>query len=149
MKLKITRLSEKAVIPKIAYNNTSAAFDITATETISIKPGEFGIVPNDLRICIPEGEKYFMYINLRSSLGFKRNLICHHGIVDPGYTGDIGVKVYNIGKEVEIIKEGERYAQILILPFEIPEFEELTNEEFEEFAKTQQRNNSGFGSSGK
>jgi dUTPase len=47
------------------------------------------------------------------------------------------------------IEEGERYAQIAVIP--IPEYEiiELNDEEFNELKNTQSRGDKGFGSSGK
>jgi dUTP pyrophosphatase len=143
------KTNPKAVIPQVAYNNTSAAFDITCTETTTIPSKGSAVVPNGLNLTISDKEKYFMYIQLRSSMGFKKPLTLHAGVVDSGYTGDLGVKLYNLGEEDIEIKEGERYAQILVLP--VPQYQiiELTDEDFEILKSNQQRGDGGFGSSGK
>ena len=88
-----------AVIPTVAYGSTSACFDITCTETTTIPAGASKVIPNGLRLVINDSEKYWMQIQLRSSKGFKYDLIPHYGTVDAGYTGPLGVKVYNVGKE--------------------------------------------------
>lgn len=139
----------KAVIPKVAYGETSACFDITCTKTTTIPAKGKAIVPNGLNLTIPDSENYWMQIQLRSSKGFKYDLVPHYGTVDPGYTGDLGIKIYNLGDEDVIIEEGERYAQIAVI--EKPKYEiiELNDEEFNKLKESQSRGDKGFGSSGK
>jgi dUTP pyrophosphatase len=138
-----------AVIPQIAYNNTSACFDITCTETTIIPAKSSAVVPNGLNLTIDQQKNYWMQIQLRSSKGFKHALIPHYGTVDAGYTGDLGVKIYNVGNVDVTIEKGERYAQIAVI--EKPQYEIVELEGFiwETFKKSQQRGDGGFGSSGK
>ena len=138
-----------AIIPKVAYMNTSACFDITCVKTTIIPSKGSAVVPNGLRLTIDQNDNYWMQIQLRSSKGFKHELIPHYGTVDPGYTGDLGVKIYNLGDTDVIIEKGERYAQIAVI--EIPSYDivELTHEEFEKLTQSQMRGDGGFGSSGK
>jgi dUTP pyrophosphatase len=138
-----------AVIPTVAYGSTSACFDITCTETTLIPPGESAVVPNGLRLVINDSEKYWMQIQLRSSKGFKYSLIPHYGTVDAGYTGPLGVKVYNVGKQYVSIEKGERYAQIAVIPKPDYEIVEVDEKQFESIKANQGRGDSGFGSSGK
>ena len=140
--------SPDAVVPKIAYSGSSAAFDITCTETTLIPAKGTAIVPNGLRLSIPQNEPYFMTLALRSSMGCKPNLICHPGIIDAGYCGELGVKIFNFGDEDVTIEKGERYAQVLVSQKHKIEFFEMNKEEFEEYKKTQERGDKGFGSSG-
>lgn len=137
----------KAIIPTIAYNNTSAAFDITCIEDIIIPIRGSAVIPNGLNLIISDKDKYFMYVQLRSSMGFKKELTLHPGIIDPGYTGDLGIKLYNLGNEDIIIKEGERYAQILVLPIPQYEIKELNDKDYEIIKLLQVRGDKGFGSS--
>lgn len=138
-----------AVIPQIAYDKTSACFDITCTETTVIPAKGTAVVPNGLRLTIDDKDNYWMQIQLRSSKGFKYDLIPHYGTVDPGYTGDLGVKIYNLGNKDVVIEKGERYAQIAVI--EIPKYEivELNEEDFLKLKESQGRGDGGFGSSGK
>jgi dUTP pyrophosphatase len=139
----------KAVIPEIAYNSTSACFDITCTETTTIPAGGSAVVPNGLNLTIEESESFWMQIQLRSSKGFKHSLIPHYGTVDAGYTGDLGVKIYNVGQKEVIIEEGERYAQIAVIEKPRYEIVELDDEKFGLLKALQGRGDKGFGSSGK
>ena len=90
-----------------------------------------------------------MQIQLRSSKGFKYDLIPHYGTVDAGYTGNLGVKIYNVGDTDVTIEEGERYAQIAVIKKPKYEIIELNDDEFEELKLSQIRGDKGFGSSGK
>jgi dUTP pyrophosphatase len=138
-----------AIIPEVAYGSTSACFDITSTETTVIPANSSAVVPNGLRLVIPDSEKYWMQIQLRSSKGFKHSLIPHYGTVDAGYTGPLGVKVYNVGNEDVTIEKGERYAQIAVIPKPDYEIVEVSEEMFESIKSQQGRGDGGFGSSGK
>ena len=138
-----------AIIPVIAYNKSSACFDITCVETTIIPARKSSVVPNGLNLSIDECERYWMQIQLRSSKGFKYDLIPHYGCVDPGYTGDLGIKIYNVGDVDVTIEKGERYAQVAVL--EKPKYKivELDDDEYETFKGLQQRGDKGFGSSGR
>jgi dUTP pyrophosphatase len=139
----------KAVIPKVQYGDTSACFDITCTKTTVIPAKGTAVVPNGLNLTIHESERYWMQIQLRSSKGFKYDLIPHYGKVDAGYTGNLGVKIYNVGDTDVTIEEGERYAQIAVIKKPKYEIIELNDDEFEELKLSQMRGDKGFGSSGK
>lgn len=86
------------------------------------------------------------HLTVKRNHNFFGNNLCLHNC---GYTGDLAVKIYNVGDVDVTIGEGERYAQIAVLP--IPEYEviELNDEEFEFLKSKQQRGDGGFGSSGK
>jgi len=138
-----------AVIPQVAYSGTSAAFDLVCVEDTRVLPHSSAVVPNGLNLTIDQKDKFFMYLQLRSSMGFKKELGLHSGIVDPGYTGSTDVKLYNFSENDIWIKKGERYAQVVVLPIPNYVIEELNDEQFEELKQKQQRGDSGFGSSGK
>ena len=149
IKLYIYKESKNANIPEIAYNGTSAAFDLTVTESVTIEPNESKFVENGLRITIDEKEPYYMQVFPRSSAGIKNNLRCHPGIIDAGYTGPFGVYFHNLGKEPVTINAGDRAAQVVIHKKHPFEFVELNAEEFKDLEARQQRGSKGFGSSGK
>ena len=135
--------------PRCAYNGTSAAFDLAAVETVEILPGNDAVVPVGVRFSIPEDQPYYMQIHLRSSLGFKKSLLLHSGIVDGGYTGDFGVKVMNHTKYPVTINKGEYFAQVVVHKKPQILFEELNPSQWAKYEESQQRGSGGFGSSGK
>lgn len=148
LKIYIYKEHPDAVMPKIAYNGTSAAFDLTTTETVVIKPGESKMVQNGLRIVIDEKDPYYMQVFPRSSAGIENELVAHPGVIDAGYTGNMGIFFHNFGKKPYIAYKGSRMAQIVI--HRKPEFEfvELSKDEFLELESRQSRGSKGLGSSG-
>ena len=64
------------------------------------------------------------------------------GVIDPDYTGEVKVLLFNHGHDVFEVKKGERVAQLVLERCETPPVEELgTIEETE-------RGAGGFGSTG-
>lgn len=135
--------------PKIAYKGTSAAFDIAAYETTVIPAHTTAVVPTGIRLSIPETEPYYMMIYMRSSFGFKKDIQNHIGIIDAGYTGDFGVKVFNHTDKDLIINAGERFAQVLVHKKIHIDFNDMSEEQFAAYEQQQNRGNNGFGSSSK
>lgn len=144
MQLKFKKLSEKAVMPVIK-NPGDAGMDLTCT-SISTMVNECGqlmlVYHTDLAVEIPEG--YVGLLVSRSSI-FKKSLILTDcvGIIDSGYRGEI-MGTFKTTTDVipAVYKEGERFAQLVIVPcptIEIVEAEELSETE---------RGENGYGSTG-
>ena len=64
------------------------------------------------------------------------------GIIDSGFTGEIKVPLFNAGNLPNIVMAGERIAQLVILPCELPAFRLVAKLEETE------RGEGGFGSTG-
>lgn len=142
MTLKVKRLSEKAVLPVRAHKG-DAGFDLTAAR-ITTEVNECGqlilVYHTDIAIELPEG--YFALLVPRSSVAIKSIMLTNSvGVIDNGYRGEIMAKFRSTTDVVPAVyKEGERFAQLLILP--IPEFEV---EEAQELTETE-RGEGGYGS---
>lgn len=126
-------------------NKYAAGLDIRASidSPITIKSGEVAEVPTKLAVAIPNG--CFGLVTIRSGLGFKHGitLINNVGIIDEDYRGYIGIKLVNNGKADYTIIDGDRVAQMIIIPYIQPAviFVDKLNET--------QRGKRGFGSSGR
>lgn len=140
MKVKIKRLDRSAVIPKYAKDG-DAGLDLTATAYKVNEKGQY-IYTSDLALEIPDG-----YVGLL----FPRSSICKKdlemtnsvGVIDSNYRGPIK-SVFNPTCEgPEIYELGERFAQLIIIPYPKIEFEEV-----EELSETN-RGTGGYGSTGK
>jgi len=118
----------------------SVGFDLVSSEKVFIPRLSSVIVNTGTKIAIPFG--YFGMVTLRSGHGFKRDLLCHVGIIDSDYRGEIAVKVFNMGNADQLIEEGERFAQLTILgrPFMYPMRVDSLDET--------ERGEGGFGSTG-
>lgn len=149
VKIRMVKDHPDAKPPKVAYEGTSAAFDVASIETIEIPAMTDAIVPIGLRFSIDQRDPYYMTVHMRSSFGFKKGIQNHIGIIDSGYTGDFGIKVFNKTALPLTINKGEYFAQILVHKKPRFVFEELTKEEWQAFEEKQLRGPGGFGSSGK
>ena len=90
---------------------------------------------------IPVG--WWVKVEGRSGLGFKHGIAPHPGIIDNGYRGDAGIKLYNNTDVDYNVKAGDRIAQFVLYPL-APDFVVT-------FGNSQEssRGDKGFGSSGK
>lgn len=139
MKVKIKKLVENAVIPHYAKNG-DAGLDLTAT-SIEQK-GEKIIYHCGLAFEIPQG--YFGFVVPRSSNAKKDLLLTNSaGVIDSGYRGEV-TAVFQKTRllHTDLYNVGDRFAQLIILPYPQIEFEEV-----EELSKTE-RGVGGYGSSG-
>ena len=144
MKIRIKKLDEKAIIPTYG-TEYSAGADLYALidgdETIA--PHETKFIHTGISVEIPEG--YCGLIFARSSMGAKRGLAPANkvGVIDSDYRGEIMVALHNHSEQPATVQNGERVAQLAIVPFlkaEFCEADELNNTE---------RGAGGFGSTGK
>ena len=140
--LKFKKLSEKAVAP-IRATDGSAGYDLTSTH-VTTEVSECGqlilVYHTDIAIEIPEGYVALMFP--RSSISKKSLRLCNSvGVIDSDYRGEVMGK-FMVTTDVipSLYKEGDRFAQLVIVPIITEEFEEV-----EELSETA-REAGGFGS---
>ena len=144
MIVKFKKLSDKAISPMRAHA-TDAGYDLTASR-ITTEVGEDAkmiiVYHTDIAIEIPEGHMGLLFP--RSSI-FKKQLTLTNcvGIIDSGYRGAVMAK-FKVNTDVvpSVYKEGERFAQLVIMPYP-----EVTFEEAEELEESD-RGENGHGSTG-
>lgn len=142
MKIKIKRFNKSIPLPE--YKTKGAAgFDLSSREEIIIKAGEIGYAPLNIAIKLPQ--THWALISARSSL-HKEGLMMANGIGvgDSDYCGnddEYKAALFNFSKRDVILEKGQRIAQLLVLPYEKVELEEVEQLEGE--------NRGGFGSTGK
>lgn len=128
---------------------SDAGFDLYASESVTLRPGEYHNMPSGIACAIPLG--YAGIMTPRSGFGCKglvlKNVV---GVIDSNYRGEIGLPLFNNNiptnkteaRTIEV-HEGERVAQMLIVKVEDAKFVEV-----EELDETD-RGDCGFGSTGK
>ena len=79
----------------------------------------------------------------RSGLGFNYDIIPFNGTIDEDYTGEIKVKVYNLGNEPFTIEKGMRFAQGVIKNILQKEFSQVDKD-----SKVTERGENGFAHTG-
>lgn len=112
------------------------------------------IVPQEKAVLIPSGLALYMnnphvaaVILPRSGMGHKHGLVLGNGtgLIDPDYTAQIFVSVWNRNPSGDpiVINPGERIAQMMFLPVIRPSLTVV-----EEFSGETTRGGGGFGSTG-
>lgn len=125
--LRIRRLRPSASIPSYATAG-AAAFDLAASEPVTIAPGEVALVPTGLAIAVPPG--MFLGIFARSSTPLKRGLMVANGVgvIDSDYCGpedEVKIAAINVSKTPVRVAPGDRIAQGILLPAPQVEFIEV------------------------
>ena len=107
-----------AVLPKAAHPD--ALTGDTGYDLVSV---EDAVVPAKGSVVVPVGLKlafltpgFWFKIQGRSGLGFKNGLQPHLGVIDNGYRGDLGVKLYNFSDVDCTLPKGKAIAQIVFYP---------------------------------
>ena len=145
--LLVKRLHEKAIMPTRAYDE-SAAFDLSAVcltgsghpITIIIPPSNVRLIGTGLAMRPPSG--HLILICSRSGLASVGVFVANApGVVDPDYTGEIKVALYNGSNVPHYVKHEDRIAQALLVPYLAPAIEVVT-----QLPETE-RGEKGFGSS--
>src|SRR4029078_12542681 len=121
----------------------AAAFDLAASEDMTIDPGEVALVPTGLVIEVPAG--MFLAIFARSSTPLKRGLMVANGVgvVDPDYCGpadEVKIAVLNFTVRRVTVSAGDRIAQGILLP--------ATRIQWLESGPAKTSSRGGFGSTG-
>ncbi len=98
------------------YMSTGASgLDLKAavTEPVTIKPGQWQLVPTGLSLAIPPG--FEGQIRPRSGLALRYGITCLNtpGTIDADYRGPIGIILINLGNQDFIVSRGDRVAQII------------------------------------
>jgi dUTP pyrophosphatase len=114
------QLPKASTIGTIGTGDTG--YDLTAVEDVHIGVGSnnSSLVPVGLTLAYIENGFWFR-IEPRSGLGFKHSLQPHLGVIDNGYRGDLGVKLYNFGSDAYQVKKGDRIAQFVVYPLIQPQ----------------------------
>ena len=145
MKVQITKLRESAKIPTRG-SEKAAGYDLYAcldSESIEIAPHTTVKIGTGLAVAIPDG--YFGAVFARSGLAAKEGLRPANcvGVCDSDYRGEYIVALHNDSDLARTVNNGDRIAQLVVMPYLAVEFEEA------ESLDETERGAGGFGSTGK
>ena len=138
-KLLIKRLSIDAVLPT-RQSHGSVGYDLYSLQDLTIEPGSRNIVSTGICATIPDG--CYGRIAPRSGLSVKYGIHVGAGVIDPDYTGELRVNLFNLGAIPYEIKKGDRIAQLILEKCMTPVIKEVNE------LKKRLRANRGFGATG-
>lgn len=140
---------ERAIAPT-RNKATDAGLDLYAMEDKFIELGSTAIVRTGVSVNIPTG--MVGKIEDRSSLASK-GLRTGAGVVDTGYSGEVGIVIHNLTSQLASepvlhrkgyqVRRGDKIAQLLTYNVETPSVEVISN------LWESERGSGGFGSSGR
>ena len=135
-------LKDKNLKPTYARKNDAGA-DLRSPFNRVLPAGKRIFIPTGVHIQLPCNCVGFVVP--RSGLAKKFGITIPNapGVVDSGYRGEIGVTLHNLGEKDYEIQEGERIAQLVIVPFVQASFVEV------DALEESHRGTGGFGSTGR
>ena len=144
VKVLIKRLSSDVRLPSYKTSGASG-MDLMAfiKSPVTIKPKTSYLIPTGLSIAF--SKDYEVQIRPRSGLAAKNNISVLNtpGTIDSDYRGEIKVILYNHGNNDFVVNNGDRIAQMILVPVVKMELEETNN------LPETLRGEGGFGSTGK
>ena len=144
VKVLIKKLNSKVQLPKYKTDGSSG-MDLMAfiENPIKIKPQESSLIPTGISIAIPEDTE--VQIRPRSGLAAKSSISVLNtpGTIDSDYRGEIKIILFNHGNNEFVISNKDRIAQMVLVPINKMELEEV------EYLPDTLRGKGGFGSTGR
>ncbi len=141
--VKIKKLDPQATLPRYGTEFAAGA-DLYAllTAPVTLLPGQTVMISTGLAMELPVG--YVGLVYARSGLACKSGLAPANkvGVIDSDYRGEIKVALYNQSGEARTVCSGDRIAQLVIAPYYMADFEEVS------VLEQTPRGTGGFGSTG-
>ncbi|XP_032199531.1 deoxyuridine 5'-triphosphate nucleotidohydrolase, mitochondrial isoform X1 [Mustela erminea] len=122
MRLRFVRLSEHATAPTKG-SARAAGYDLYSAYDYTLPPMEKALVKTDIQVALPSG--CYGRVAPRSGLAAKHFIDVGAGVIDEDYRGNVGVVLFNFGKEKFEVKKGDRIAQLICERIFYPEIEEV------------------------
>ena len=144
IKVQIKKLNSKVKVPKYKTDGSSGV-DLEAfiENPIIVEPNSSKLIPTGISLSIPQDCE--VQVRPRSGLAAESSISVLNtpGTIDSDYRGEIKVILFNHGNEQFVVKNGDRIAQMVLVPVFKFQFEEVN-----ELTQTN-RGSGGFGSTGK
>ena len=145
------KLRDGAELPTRA-NDNDAGFDLSALvgdNGLKIAPGERALVSTGIALELPDN--IAALVLSRSGLALKHGVFVLNapGLIDPGYRGEIGVVLQNMGASSLTVTTGTRIAQLLFIGLSDLNGRRFSIYETDEPLSTTDRGPQGFGSTGR
>ena len=137
--LRVKKLVQDAIIPTRGSGG-AVGYDLYSVDEVVLSPSQRTLVGTGVAVVLPM--KVYGRVAPRSGLTVKHGIHVGAGVIDPDYTGEIKVALFNLGDGPFEVKKGDIIAQLILERCETPYVREIT-----EMSETQ-RGDGGFGSTG-
>lgn len=132
------------LVGKLTHSTDGAAgYDLHSTESLCIYPGQRARVGTGVHLKMPPWMAALVVPRSGLAMKYGITVVNAPGLIDPDYTGEIGVILHNLGNERFDISVGTRIAQLMFTQFCAPELIQVETVE-----TGSKRGAGGFGSTG-
>lgn len=139
MNLRVKKLVPNATLPTRG-SGRAVGYDLYSTDEVVVPPTHRALIGTGIATVLPVG--VYGRVAPRSGLAVKHGIQVGAGVVDPDYTGEIKVVLFNHGDKDFEVRRGDRIAQLILERCETPDVEEVGAVDETE------RGSGGFGSTG-
>ena len=115
-------------------------------EPITLAPGESAFIPSGIKANIPTG--YALVAMNKSGVAAKRSLLVGACLIDEDYQGEMHIDLKNVGTESQTLNPGDKIIQLVCLPINYVEIQEVQSESDLFGDVVTERGEGGFGSTG-
>lgn len=133
------QLDDYGIMPERAHS-TDAGADIRTPVAFVLPAKSSHSVRTGVHIELPPLTK----CDIRSKSGLNVNHdIISEGLIDEGFSGEIVVRLHNLGDQPHAFERGDKITQIVVTPVYYPDFEQV------EQVQGGERGENGYGSTGR
>ena len=137
--LKVKKLAYDARIPTRGSSG-AAGYDLYACDDCIIAPTHRALISAGIALVLPPG--VYGRVAPRSGLAVKHGIQVGAGVIDPDYTGEVKVVLFNHGDRHFEVRKGDRIAQLVLEKCDTPDVVEIG------LLEETERGSGGFGSTG-
>lgn len=124
-------------------------------ESMKLYIGQQINIPTGIKVLVPNG--WTLKMDNKSGVAVKKGLLVGATIVDPSYRGVVHINLHKASKGLDdifdseannwytVLTPGEKICQGLILRCSEENWEELSNEDYDNYGGTTERGSKGFG----
>ena len=139
MSLGVKKLGYDSILPTRGSDG-AVGYDLYSNCDGVIAKGKRGLIYTGIAVSLPPG--VYGRVAPRSGLAVKHGIQIGAGVIDPDYTGEISVVIFNMGDADFEVKKGDRIAQLVLEKCDTPPVEEIG------LLQETLRGDGGFGSTG-
>ena len=115
--VKIQRVNVNAKLP-VRGTEGAAGYDLAAAQAAVVPAHGKCLVKTGLAMALPPG--CYGRITPRSGFALKKFIDVGAGVIDADYRGEVGVILFNFGKEDFVVNMGDRIAQLIFEKIKTP-----------------------------
>ena len=129
--LKYCKVHKNAKAPERANPSDAGADVFWCPSDLKERPERTAIICSNQNVMLETGIKievphgYMIQGLNKSGIAVKKGLVLGACVVDSGYSGEIFVDLHNIGNGTQIVKAGDKIAQLVLVPIVPCLFEEV------------------------